>query len=272
MRILARRPRGPLAGCVDLLWHAERGAPAAGLERVLPSGTAQLILQLGEGPLRVWAPGSAVPRDHRGAVIAGPHSRPFRVDTSRHEWIMGAHFRPGGLFPFLPDSAGELHNRHLELQALCGAGLDELRERLRKAPMPRDRLEILERFLARRALRPLAPDPRVAFALREFRVLPRQRSVSGVADRAGLGTRAFARLFRARVGLTPKLFCRVHRFQTALRLIEGPRPIRWTEVALACGYFDQAHLIRDFKAFAGLTPGAYRRRGVRHRNHVPGDP
>jgi AraC-like DNA-binding protein len=66
-------------------------------------------------------------------------------------------------------------------------------------------------------------------------------------------------LFREHVGLTPKLFCRVRRFRAALDRIENGIPVRWAELAADCGYFDQAHLIRDFRAFAGITPLKYSR-------------
>jgi AraC-like DNA-binding protein len=66
-------------------------------------------------------------------------------------------------------------------------------------------------------------------------------------------------LFREHVGLTPKLFCRVRRFRAMLDQITKGRPVNWAKLAADCGYFDQAHLIRDFRAFAGITPVEYSR-------------
>ena len=70
-------------------------------------------------------------------------------------------------------------------------------------------------------------------------------------------------------GLTPKLFCRVQRFQKVLRRIRTGREVDWTGVALDSGYFDQAHFIHDFKAFSGLSPTAYAAHRTEHLNHVP---
>ena len=82
--------------------------------------------------------------------------------------------------------------------------------------------------------------------------------------------RAWAlQLFTEEVGLTPKLFCRVRRFQEVLRLVAGPARVEWANVALACGYYDQAHFIHDFRAFCGLSPTAYLARRTEHLNHVP---
>jgi AraC-like DNA-binding protein len=71
------------------------------------------------------------------------------------------------------------------------------------------------------------------------------------------------------VGLTPKLFCRVRRFQRVLRRIGTGRPVEWAAVAVDCGYFDQAHFIRDFHAFSGINPSAYLAGRTEHLNHVP---
>jgi AraC-like DNA-binding protein len=76
---------------------------------------------------------------------------------------------------------------------------------------------------------------------------------------SGLSHTRFIQLFREHVGLTPKLFCRVRRFRMALDRIQNGMPVNWAALATDCGYYDQAHLIHDFRAFAGLTPAQYQR-------------
>jgi AraC-like DNA-binding protein len=93
--------------------------------------------------------------------------------------------------------------------------------------------------------------------------------VSDVADEVGLSARRFIELFKDEVGLAPKLFCRVRRFQRAVRLVHGRTDVDWADVALDCGYFDQAHLIHEFREFSGLSPTAYLRVRSSHLNHVP---
>ena len=73
----------------------------------------------------------------------------------------------------------------------------------------------------------------------------------------GLSHTRFIRLFREAVGLTPKLFCRIQRFRAVVERTAGAVAIDWARVAATCGYFDQAHLIRDFQAFSGTSPAAY---------------
>jgi AraC-like DNA-binding protein len=97
---------------------------------------------------------------------------------------------------------------------------------------------------------------------------PQTRRIAALAEAAGLSQRRFIDRFRAEIGLTPKRFCRVRRFQQVLHLAHSGGIIDWPDVAQACGYFDQAHLIHDFRAFCGLTPTGYLDRRGAHMNHV----
>jgi AraC-like DNA-binding protein len=93
--------------------------------------------------------------------------------------------------------------------------------------------------------------------------------VSEVAAGLGLAPKRFARLFRDRIGLTPKRFSRVRRLQRLLSEVHGRGTVNWAEMAAAHGYFDQAHLINDFRAITGLTPAAYLAAAGPAPNHVP---
>ena len=99
-------PCAPLSDFVELLWLFENAASSHASERVLPTGTVELVINLGE------TAGSF------DAVVAGPHSRFFVLDTSRPSSIIGVHFKPGGAFPFFALPVDELRNRHVPLEAL----------------------------------------------------------------------------------------------------------------------------------------------------------
>lgn len=94
-------------------------------------------------------------------------------------------------------------------------------------------------------------------------------SVAELAKRVGWSERRLRDVFRCEVGLTPKQFARVERFQRVLREVEQGQMVDWAELALAHGYYDQAHLIGEFRACSGLTPTAYQRQRVAPGNHVP---
>jgi AraC-like DNA-binding protein len=164
-----------------------------------------------------------------------------------------------------------LTDKHVALEDLWGPSASELRERLCAAATPEERFLLMEATLAARFRCGWDNHAAVSIALGVFEKSGFRRSVQSVAECVGLSRRRFIEVFTAQVGLTPKLFCRVLRFQQA-RALAGPlaKP-DWANVALHCGYFDQSHLIRDFSHFSGMRPTDY----VRLRsdrvlgNHVP---
>jgi AraC-like DNA-binding protein len=215
---------------------------------VLPTGTMALVFALD-------ADGRA-----RGGVT-GARSEFVALDTSRPFSAIGVHFRPGGGFPFFGVPAGELHNRSVALDTVWGGYAATVRDRLWEAETPERRFRILERALLDRARDRLDPHPAVRHALDVFERSNGARPVSDVVQRIGMSPRWFEELFRSQVGLAPKVFCRLRRFNEALRRIEQLTDVDWADVALSCGYFDQAHFNHDFRAFSGLNPSTY----LRHR-------
>jgi AraC-like DNA-binding protein len=261
MIYVQRAPRAPLSDFVELLWLYDGYAPGHDQERLLPTGTVELVVNLRDDQ-----------PDFRAPILAGPHSESSVLDTSREASILGVHFKPGGAFPFLGVPAGELHNLDTSLDALWGSQAGELRQRALEAPSVEARFRVLEECLLARA-RTLARHPAVAFALHELGQVPHARTVAAVADAVGLSHGRFIDRFRDEVGLTPKLFCRVRRFQEVVRLVHTARAVDWADVALSCGYFDQAHFIHDFREFSGMSPSVYLARKGEHQNHVPlGEP
>jgi AraC-like DNA-binding protein len=251
-----RAPRPPLSDFVELLWLFESAASSHASERVLPTGTVELVINLGEDTAGSF-----------DAVVAGPHSRFFVLDTSRPSSIIGVHFKPGGAFPFFALPLDELRNRHVPLEALWGRRAAELRERLLAAEGAEAKLALLERLLLSLLGRPQSRHAAVGHALAAFRRGPRR--IADVVDETGLSPRRFIGLFSDEVGLTPKSFCRIRRFQRTVALLHRVRAVDWAETALACGYCDQSHMIHDFQDFAGLSPANYLARRSEHMNHVP---
>jgi AraC-like DNA-binding protein len=262
-------PEPPLSGLVSSIWLYETDELPHLKERVLPSGNMQLLINLREDELTVAEPD----RDDRpdafpGALLCGAHSEPFLIDTVHQSSIMGVTFRPAGAFPFLRPPANEFQNTHVSLDNVWGNGATELRERLLQAETKGDKLRILAEALLQRASGPLVRRPAVSYALRAFgRGVP-AGTVREVTEQVGLSSRRFIQVFSKEVGLTPKLFSRVQRFQKALRLVRQTREVDWAEVAATVGYFDQSHLIHEFREFSGLSPNAYLPQRGPHLNHV----
>src|SRR5262249_52459881 len=144
----------------------------------------------------------------------------------------------------------------------------ELLCRLHETTTIKMKFQLLETWLMRIASRPLKHHPVVPFAIAEFRRDSNLLSSAAVADRSGFSQRRFIEIFRDEVGLTPKLFCRVQRFQQVITMVHRRRNVDWADVALSCGYFDQSHFNHDFREFSGLTPTEYLDLRTEHHSHV----
>jgi AraC-like DNA-binding protein len=183
--------------------------------------------------------------------------------------VVGVHFKPGGAFPFLGVPAGELRNAQVPLDALWGRQARELTEQILGATTMAARFRVLEQSLLAKAGGQLDRHRAVDFALKALVPGPAAPTIAEVTNQIGLSARQFIQIFADQVGLTPKLYCRVRRFQKALTLIGKVQKVEWASVAYTCGYYDQAHFIGEFRDFSGLTPTEYLRIRGEHLNHVP---
>jgi len=184
------------------------------------------------------------------AVGAMPVERRFRLSAGMA--VVGVRFRPGFARPFLQASPGELTGRIPALEQLWGRRARELESRLSGALTAGERTQLLLSALARRDAPGNAPLDRAMQAI---------AAANGVVDldwaasQAGMSVRQFRRRCLEESGLTPKRLCRVLRFRRSLE-IAARRGLNWAAIAAETGYFDQAHLIRDFREFTGRTPMA----------------
>ena len=254
MKFVRYTPAQPLAQFVDLFWLCQRDALPHAKELALPTATVELVFEIREG--------------NESPVICGPHSRSFVLETAQPVSLLGVHFKPGGAFPFLGVPAGELHNTQVSLETIWGRKGAVVQSQLMEARAPADKFRILEQALIAQAGQALKRHPAVGFALERFHI-DTGASISSVVEETGFSARRFIQLFQDEVGLTPKLYRRVHRFQQVLNLVHHSQRVDWCHVALDCGYYDQAHCIHDFREFSGLNPSAYLRMRSEHLNHVP---
>ena len=271
MLFLSHIPKPPLNEFVELFWFYDGFPPRAHKkERLMPDGSVEMVINLRENEARIYDPKNLEKCERLpGALLCGPHSSFFVIDTAEQNSVMGIHFRPGGAFPFFYLPANELHNLHVSLEDLWGLEASLLRERLLEAATPQMKFSVLESCLLVQAFKPLERHRAVEGALALFRNIHTAPAIAQVSDQIGISSRRFIQLFSHQVGLTPKLFCRVRRFQRILQLIHKGGDFDWVDLAADCGYFDQAHFIHDFNAFSGMNPTTYLARKTEHLNHVP---
>jgi AraC-like DNA-binding protein len=259
MEYLGLTPAPPLDTFVERIWYCS-DTPPHNRERVLPSGgSLGLAFNLVEDELRIYDPddpGSV--RAHSGALVCGTYTRSYLYDPRQRASVVGVHFRPGGAFPFLGVSPAELVDSHVPLDDVWGSSARSLREQLLESGSPHQRLRLVEAALLSRLRRARAGHPAVLAAVAALGATGDAARVADVAARVNLSRRRLIEVFEREVGLTPKLYARLQRFDHVKKRIANlGGPPSWATFAVACGYFDQSHMLRDFMEFSSMSPASY---------------
>ncbi|MEV6598445.1 helix-turn-helix transcriptional regulator [Actinoplanes sp. NPDC051346] len=220
------------------------------IHRGLPSPYLTLIVTLDDPLVMVAHPNPCDRPDRYTSLLGGLHTTPALIAHDGRQSGVQVAVRPLGCRTLLGLPAGELSGVDIDAEAVLGVVVGELRERMNAAFSWPARFAVLDAVLTRQLReQPVAPELQYA-----WRAVERGNStVEEIAGRVGWSTRHLAGRFRAEVGLSPKVAARVARFDRARRM-----PGRFADVAAACGYADQAHLARDFRAFAGVSASVLR--------------
>lgn len=237
--------------------YDQAGLPP-GHHRGLPSPYLTLIVTLDE-PLRIAAhPDPSTPPGHYDTLIGGLHTTPALITHNGSGAGIQVALSPLGARALLGLPAGELAGADLDAACVLGPLAAELRERVAVAPTWPARFAIVDVLLARRADPALAPAPEVTFAWRRLCASGGTVTPAALAGETGWSGRYLSRRFGVEIGLSPKVAARVARFDRArhrLQAAGGAFPL--ARLAAECGYYDQAHLSREFSALAGVPPARW---------------
>lgn len=256
------RPAAPLRGLVA--WYAgyrQRGLPPT-QHRGLPSPFLTLILTLDE-PLSMAAhPDPRDPPGDYGTLLGGLHTSPALIRVPGRQSGVQIALNPLGARALLGLPAGELGGLDLPADVVLGPDTAEIQDRLRTAGNWHTRFVIIDSWLIARlhggAAGTLAPEIRHAWQM--LLAAGGTASIAAIAAETGWSDRHFRNRFTTETGLTPKAAARVIRFHRARRLLAAcatSGSVSLAALAVECGYYDQAHLDREFRALAGISPSGW---------------
>ena len=183
--------------------------------------------------------------------IYGQSTRPTTTFSNGAFSLIGVNFHPHGLKSLFGIDAYYLTDQMDELDILGSA---DLAERLIDSSTPTERIAILTSFLLQRLKEPVQTDSLVCHCLGKIVQSGGQTTVSNLLRECSISERQLERRFRATVGIPPKLYIRIMRFQAALRLMRQKQFNKLSDIAFELEYADQSHFIRDIKEFSGYTP------------------
>lgn len=264
----------PLDRFVEYVTYYEDSRPDYRIERLLPDGAVELIVDLHDTPKKLYDRDDLdQAQDFRHAWISGMRRRFILIEAAQGASMVVIRFRPGGAYPFLGTDLDALTDRVEQLEAVLAGTVAPLRERLLETTSVAGKIAAVCEWLLARAGERLVMHPLVEhLAGRLF--APGSLRIAELSRETGYTQRHLDGLFRRWVGLPPKQYARIRRFQRVLaHLVRGtPEPPleeagvsvarqlrepQWARLAAEHGYCDQSHLVRDFRKLAGMSPTAY---------------
>ncbi len=263
-------PGPPLDRFVEFMIFHESYNPGHNWERFLPDGNVELVIDLHDEPKFIFDNDSLTEvQACRKMWFSGLRTAPITIPTGGDASMMVINFKRGMAYPFLPFPMTEIADRVVDVGLVWGDAFGELREKVIEHRLSREKFLSAEAFLVRFLRSNIGLNPCVEYAITTIARAPHQASMQSLSAKIGYSQKHFISMFKRHVGVTPKRYMKLMRFQRAVNLIEAAPVQNWTDLSLECGFFDQSHLINDFKSFSGFTPEDYVRRRGDFLNYVP---
>lgn len=262
-------PSHPLSEFIASFFYYSGLVPDHALERLLPDGNVELIIDLTDAPKYIYDNESLKAiQSCRGMWFSGFRTAPITIPSGVDSEMIVVSFKKGRAFPFLIEPLHALKDTVVDAELVLDRELLTVREELRNEPDVPKKLSLLERRMTRMYRSRLRENPFVEHMVSHIVADPTHARLSELVREVGYSHKHLISIFRNHVGVTPKEFSRVMRFQKAIEEIERLGDINWSALALECGFYDQSHFIADFRTFCGSTPTEYLRQRGDYRNYL----
>lgn len=253
MKFKAHKPQSLVGNFVELIWYAEADQMFSGSENILPDGSVQIIINL--GPAQYLVDEKSKQAFQEG-WITGQRTRPIEVEVTSSYKAVGIRFNSTGIFSFLGFPAAELTDKVVELNDIWNNEFSFLRDRLLDTTNTREKFLIIENFLIYKLQNKEQPHAAVAYLTELLQQSRSELSIREAIKKINISHKHLIRLFKKHVGISPKLYQRIFRFQYALEAI-NKSDVEFSEILGKSDYFDQPHFNHEFKQFSGFTPREY---------------
>jgi AraC-like DNA-binding protein len=265
-------PTFPLNQFIEHFFYYEGLSPAHNKERFLPDGNTEIIIDLSENTQYIYDNESLKEfQACRYAWVSRVRTRSITIPSGRGSRMLIVAFKKGKAYPFYPMPMNEISDQVVGADLIFGRNMINLREQLLASSLIDEKFLLLENFILKQAKGMLAAENWtrcIEYALLQIVNQPNVLSFQRLCDQIGYSQKHFINLFKEQVGVSPKQFLRIMRFQKTIVEIENEL-IPWSNLAQEIGYYDQAHFINEFKSFSGFTPGEYINRKTELLNYVP---
>ncbi|MBC8173086.1 MAG: AraC family transcriptional regulator [Chitinophagales bacterium] len=262
-------PAFPLNQFIESFIYYRDYNPAHSIDRLLPDGNITIIIDLTDHPRFIYDNNTLKEiQTCRHVWFSGIRNKPISIPSGRDSEMLIIQFHKGKSYPFISMPLHELADSVVDGELVLTNEILRLREKLLYILTPFQKFLFLEKQLLKIYRKNLVDNPFVNYAVSKIVHAPNSASIHQISDKVGYSQKHFIKIFREHVGLTPKDFLKVIRFQKAIYEIERYQKITWTNISYDCGYYDQSHFIADFKTFSGFTPNQYLKMRGNFTNYV----
>lgn len=263
-------PCFPLNQFVESFIYYRDYNPAHSIDRFLPDGNVNIVIDLKDRPQYIYDNETLKEiQACRHVWFSGIRTNFITIPSGKESEMFIINFHKGRSYPFLEMPLYELTDSVVDGNLVLTNEIMNLREMILESVLIQQKFLVVENYLVKKFRNKLIVNPFIEFAVNKIVASPNQMSIEQISNKVGYSQKHLIKLFKINVGLTPKSFLKIIRFQKAIEEIAASKTADWTGIAYESGFYDQAHFINDFKAFSGYTPNQYLKKQFDHLNYIP---
>jgi len=263
-------PSYPLKLFIDNFYYYTGYHPEHLVDRLLPDGNVQLLMELTDNTKYIYDNKTLKEiQSCRNTWFSGFRTEPITIPSGRESEMIVISFKKGRAFPFFCEPMFSLKNCVVDAELVMETEILEIREKIREIPDPLDKLRYLDRAFTRFYSSGLEENTYVDYMISGIESNPSNIRLKELTAKVGYSQKHLIKIFKDKVGVSPKEFLKIIRFQKVVQQLESGHQVDWNSVAFDCGFYDQSHFIADFKKYSGFTPTEYLSRKNEMLNYVP---
>lgn len=251
-------PKFPLNQFIESFIYYKDYNPIHSIERFLPDGNVNIVIDLTNTPKFIYDNETLKEiQTCKNVWFSGIRTNYITIPSGRDSEMFIINFHKGKAYPFVKMPLNELTDSVVDAELVFTTEILQIREAILNLKTRTEKFDYVERQLLNLYIKRLEINPFIDFAVQQILIAPNVTTIENIANKVGYSQKHLIKIFKDNIGLTPKSFLKVTRFQKAIEEIEFQKRANWTSIALDSGYYDQAHFINDFKSFSGFTPTQY---------------
>ena len=251
---------------IESIFHYAEFVPDHSTERVVPTGHVFLLFELDGFTRHTYQAADLKPNGtYQKAWISGQQNKHLTISAHPHSEMLVVQFKPAGGQPFFHQPMALFTDRVFPAEDVFGTAVLDLRESVLKAHNVEDKMALVASWLEARMRSDLAPPDKLTAVIQALQAEPVANHADAIESYPN-SQKHLIEQFKQYVGLTPKSYHRILRFNDLLATIQNQQAIQWSEVSYLSGYADQSHFIKEFKHFSGFNPKEFIRHDWQHES------